>query len=200
MVLRTWWGENRMEETSGSSLELSEREPSLKPGRSCFHGQRGHSGARNGWEAAVPQAWDRFFLNTGFRTPSGAGISRPASGSAWGYLGSIFAQRSSITISWCATGCKRVDEIPFGAIERISSQEFPAQNWFDYGNGTQGVAVLNRGLPGSNVVDGTLLLSLMRSARITAYPFVEGYEPGVSSDSGLELGKRLTFDYALVPQ
>jgi alpha-mannosidase len=94
---------------------------------------------------------------------------------------------------------KRVDEIPFGAIERPSSQEFPAQNWFDYGDGTQGLAVLNRGLPGSNVVDGTLILSLMRSARITAYPIVEGYEEGVSSDSGLDLGKRLTFDYALVP-
>jgi alpha-mannosidase len=94
---------------------------------------------------------------------------------------------------------KRVDEIPFGAIERPSSEEFPAQNWFDYGDGTQGMAVLNRGLPGSNVVDGTLLLSLMRSAWITAYPVVEGYEEGVSSDSGLELGKRLTFDYALVP-
>jgi alpha-mannosidase len=94
---------------------------------------------------------------------------------------------------------KRVDEIPFGAIERPSSQEFPAQNWFDYGDGTQGLSVLNRGLPGSNVVDGTLLLSLMRSARITAYPIVEGYEEGVSSDSGLELGKRMTFDYALVP-
>jgi len=92
-----------------------------------------------------------------------------------------------------------VDEIPFGAIERPSSQEFPAQNWFDYGNGTQGVAVLNRALPGSNVVDGTLMVSLMRSARITAYPSVEGYEQGISSDSGLELGRRLTFDYALVP-
>lgn len=94
---------------------------------------------------------------------------------------------------------KRVDEIPFGAIERPSSQEFPAQNWFDYGDGTRGIAVLNRALPGSNVVDGTLLVSLMRSARINAYPHVEGFEPGVSSDSGLEVGKRLTFDYALVP-
>jgi alpha-mannosidase len=94
---------------------------------------------------------------------------------------------------------KRVDEIPFGAIERPLAEEFPAQKWFDYGDGTRGLAVLNRGLPGSNVVDGTLLLSLMRSARITAYPTVEGFEQGISSDSGLEVGKRLTFDYALVP-
>jgi alpha-mannosidase len=39
----------------------------------------------------------------------------------------------------------------------------------------------------------------MRSARISAYPFFGGYEPGVSSDLGLELGEERTFDYALVP-
>ncbi len=94
---------------------------------------------------------------------------------------------------------KRMDEIPFGAIERPEGQEFPAQNWIDYGDGKHGLALLNRGMPGSNVVDATLALSLMRSARITAYAFGGGYEPGVSSDTGLELGKELTFDYALVP-
>jgi alpha-mannosidase len=94
---------------------------------------------------------------------------------------------------------RRFDEIPFGAIERPATLEFPAQNWIDYSDGTRGVALLNRGLPGNNVADGTLLLSLMRSARITAYPFFGGYEPGVSSDLGLELGRKLTFDYALVP-
>jgi alpha-mannosidase len=94
---------------------------------------------------------------------------------------------------------QRVDEIPFGAIERPLAQEFPAQNWSDYSDGTKGVALLNRGLPGNNVADGTLILSLMRSARISAYPFFGGYEPGVSSDLGLELGVKRTFDYALVP-
>ena len=38
--------------------------------------------------------------------------------------------------------------------------EFPAQNWIDYGNGQQGLALLNRGLPGNNVSDGTMMLSL----------------------------------------
>jgi len=94
---------------------------------------------------------------------------------------------------------RRFDEIPFGALERPESQEFPAQNWFDYGDGHHGVALLNIGLPGSNVADGTLMLSLMRSARITAYGFIGGYEPGVSSDLGLELGQERTFRYALVP-
>jgi alpha-mannosidase len=94
---------------------------------------------------------------------------------------------------------RRFDEIPFGAVERPAAQEFPAQNWIDYGDGMRGVALLNHGLPGNNVADATLMLSLMRSARITAYPFFGGYEPGVSSDLGLELGNQMTFDYALFP-
>jgi alpha-mannosidase len=94
---------------------------------------------------------------------------------------------------------QRFDEIPFGAIERPLAQEFPAQNWSDYSDGTKGVALINRALPGNNVADGTLMLSLMRSARISAYPFFGGYEPGVSSDLGLELGVKRTFDYALLP-
>ncbi len=94
---------------------------------------------------------------------------------------------------------KRFDEIPFGALERPTAQEFPAQYWMDYSDGGHGLALLNRGLPGNNVADGTLMLSLLRSTRISAYPFIGGFEPGVSSDLGLELGVRRTFDYALVP-
>ncbi len=94
---------------------------------------------------------------------------------------------------------QRFDEIPFGSIRRPTDQEFPAQNWIDWSDGVRGVALLNRGLPGNNVAHGTLLLSLMRSATISAYPFIGGYEPGESSDLGLELGVRRTFDYALVP-
>ena len=92
-----------------------------------------------------------------------------------------------------------VHEIPFGAIRRPEGIEFPAQNWIDHGNGTRGLALLNRGLPGHNVAGGTIMLSLMRSTRITAYGYGGGYEPGMSSDSGFEMGKELVFDYALVP-
>ncbi|MFH0797319.1 MAG: glycoside hydrolase family 38 C-terminal domain-containing protein [Candidatus Omnitrophota bacterium] len=92
-----------------------------------------------------------------------------------------------------------IHEIPFGAIERPDGIEFPAQNWIDWGDGKKGVALLNRGLPGNNVADGVMMLSLMRSTRIKAYGFGGGHEPGMGSDSGLELGKELTFDYALVP-
>ena len=90
-------------------------------------------------------------------------------------------------------------EIPFGAIERPEDIEFPAQNWVDYGDGARGVALLNRGLPGNATPGGTLLLSLLRSTQIVAYGFGGGYERGMTSDTGFELDKELTFDYALVP-
>lgn len=92
-----------------------------------------------------------------------------------------------------------VHEIPFGAVRRPDGIEFPAQNWIDYGDGDRGIALLNRGLPGNNVADGTMILSLMRCTSIVAYGFGGGYEPGMTSDSGYELGKELTFDYALLP-
>lgn len=94
---------------------------------------------------------------------------------------------------------KQVHEIPFGASERPEGIEFPAQNWVDCADGDKGLALLNRGLPGNNIADGTLMLSLLRSTNIFAYGFQGGYEPGMSSDTGFELGKELTFDYALVP-
>jgi len=94
---------------------------------------------------------------------------------------------------------RAVHEIPFGAIERPCGIEYPAQNWVDWSDGERGLALLNRGIPGNAVAEGTLLLSLLRSTRIVAYGFGGGYEPGMTSDTGLELGKCLCFDYALVP-
>jgi len=88
-------------------------------------------------------------------------------------------------------------EIPFGAIERPTSQEFPAQNWADYSDDTHGVTLLNRGLPGNNVADGTLILSLMRSTAIQSYGGFD--QAAIASGTALELGKERTFHYALVP-
>jgi alpha-mannosidase len=92
-----------------------------------------------------------------------------------------------------------VQEIPFGSVERPLGIEFPAQNWVDYGDGKRGVALLNRGMPGNLVSDGVLMLSLARSHNLGQYGYGGGYEPGMSSETGFELGKRLTFNYALVP-
>jgi alpha-mannosidase len=90
---------------------------------------------------------------------------------------------------------RNTQEIAFGAIERPFNQEFPAQNWMDFGATDRGVALLNRGLPGNNIADHVMLLSLMRSARLISY----GDIGPNTSDTGLELGKHLSFDYALMP-
>ncbi|HLY20473.1 MAG TPA: glycoside hydrolase family 38 C-terminal domain-containing protein [Bryobacteraceae bacterium] len=95
-------------------------------------------------------------------------------------------------------GAQNVQEIPFGSIQRPADQEFPAQNWVDASAGGRGIALLNRGLPGNTLTGDTLLLSLMRSTRLISYGGGD-IEPGNSSDSALELGKKMTFDYALVP-
>jgi alpha-mannosidase len=91
------------------------------------------------------------------------------------------------------------EEIPFGAIERPQNQEFPAQNWIDYSNGTEGLSLINQGLPGNNVTDGKLLLSLMRSTKLISYGYIGGYEPGVGSDTALGIGRKYTLNYALLP-
>jgi alpha-mannosidase len=92
-----------------------------------------------------------------------------------------------------------VQEIPFGCLDRPSGIEFPAQNWVDYHDGQRGVALLNFGLPGNVESEGTLMLSLLRSHNLGQYGFGGGYEPGMSSESGFELGKTRTFDYAVIP-
>jgi len=92
---------------------------------------------------------------------------------------------------------RNFQEIPFGAVERPTSQEFPAQNWADYSDDTHGVTLLNRGMPGNNVADGTLILSLMRSTAIQSYGGFD--QAAIASGTALELGKERTFHYAIVP-
>jgi alpha-mannosidase len=94
---------------------------------------------------------------------------------------------------------KSTHEIPFGSSERPNSIEFPAQNWVDYSDGQRGLALLNIGLPGNVVSEGTMMVSLLRAHTLGAYGFGGGYEPGMSSDSGFQLGAERTMRYALVP-
>jgi alpha-mannosidase len=90
-------------------------------------------------------------------------------------------------------------EIPFGAIDQPRG-EFPAQNWMDYGDGAKGIAVLNRGLPGNNVHDGVVLLSLLKCTSIAeGYGEVGGFSKSTKTSDGYELGVTHAFDYALAP-
>ncbi|MFQ6096483.1 MAG: glycoside hydrolase family 38 C-terminal domain-containing protein, partial [Armatimonadota bacterium] len=79
-------------------------------------------------------------------------------------------------------------EIPFGAVEQPEG-EFPAQNWLDYSDGTRGLALLNRGLPGGNVTDGVLMLSVLKCTAIRGEP----------TEGAFEKGRRHRFEYALLP-
>src|SRR5205807_3929409 len=83
--------------------------------------------------------------------------------------------------------------------ERPDGIEFPAQNWVDRGDGRRGVALLNVGLPGNVATAGTMMISLLRSHTLGAYAFGGGFEPGMSSDTGLQLGRERTLRYAIVP-
>ncbi|QEH33435.1 Mannosylglycerate hydrolase [Aquisphaera giovannonii] len=96
-------------------------------------------------------------------------------------------------------GGKHLDEIPFGAMERPEGIEFPAQNWSDLADGEHGLAVLNAGLPGHTVADGTIMVSVLRSHNLGAYGFGGGYEPGMSSEGAFQIGKERTARYALLP-
>jgi alpha-mannosidase len=99
-------------------------------------------------------------------------------------------------------GGTNTQEIAFGAVERPLHQEFPAQNWVDYSSGGRGLAILNCGLPGNNVTDDIMMVSLLRSTRLQVYGADDsGFDPAKASesDTALELGKRIAHDYALVP-
>ncbi len=97
---------------------------------------------------------------------------------------------------------KNTQEIAFGALERPTHQEFPAQNWADYSSSDRGLAILNRGLPGNNVTDDIMMVSLLRSIRLQVYGADDsGFDPAKqsTSDTALELGTPISHDYALVP-
>ena len=78
--------------------------------------------------------------------------------------------------------------IPCGFV-RQPEGEYPAQNWMDYSDGEKGLCLLNRGLPGNNVTDGTMFLSLFRAVAMEDKDPLPWYEEGVEH----------VFEYALRP-
>ncbi len=80
-------------------------------------------------------------------------------------------------------------EIPFGSFSRPEG-EFAVQNYLAYSNEGKGLVLLNQGLPGNNVTDGVMMLSLMRSVNI---------HTRAETDQAFELGQEHAFDYALLP-
>jgi alpha-mannosidase len=80
-------------------------------------------------------------------------------------------------------------EIPFGIQERDQA-EYPCQNWMDYQGDAAGLAVLNRGIPGNNVDEGIMMLTLFRSVAM---------EYKTESYLSYNQGVPHEFDYAVLP-
>lgn len=79
-------------------------------------------------------------------------------------------------------------EIPAGWVEQKEG-EYPTQNWVDYSDSEKGICVLNKGIPGNNVTDGVIMLSLFRSVAMI--------EPKVLPD--YEIGQKQYAEYAICP-
>lgn len=81
-------------------------------------------------------------------------------------------------------------EIPFGIQERPEG-EYPALNWVEYRDKTKGICLINKGLPGNNITDGVMMLSLFRAVNMG---------PGkYKTETGYAEGKRQVFEYSLIP-
>lgn len=78
--------------------------------------------------------------------------------------------------------------IPCGFVVREEG-EYAAQNWMEYADAEGGLCLLNRGLPGNNVTDGVMILSLFRGVAMEDAESSPWYEEGVEQ----------VFEYALRP-
>ena len=81
-------------------------------------------------------------------------------------------------------------EIAFGSEQR-GEGEYPTQNWMAYEDDEKGLLLLNRGLPGNNVTDGVMMLSLFRAVDLGPHHYA-------SRDMYYE-GEPQAFEYSLVP-
>jgi alpha-mannosidase len=184
----------------GSRIAMTDKQPVPQAGKATFSSEFGGEPGK----AVAGPVFSEFEVNHPFDSGNIATRVRLYSGLErveirTSILNNEKFVRYQVLFPTSLAGGRAFHEIPFGAIERPQGIEFPAQNWVDTGDGAFGLALLNRGLPGNVVSEDTMMLSLMRSTRIVAYGFGGGYEPGMSSDSGFELGKEIAFDYALVP-
>lgn len=78
--------------------------------------------------------------------------------------------------------------VPFGHITRPEG-EYAVQGWMDYADSGKGLLLLNRGLPGNNVTDGVMMLSLFRGVSMESKERVSWYEEGIGQ----------VFEYGLMP-
>jgi alpha-mannosidase len=102
-------------------------------------------------------------------------------------------------------------EIQFGVISRPVDQYYskprgrwverpcgvyPALNWVDYSDKERGVTLINRGIPGHEIRDDAIYLTLLRSVHMLSADGVTG--PAIPTPDAQEF-KTYTFEYSLFP-
>ena len=78
--------------------------------------------------------------------------------------------------------------IPCGHVQRPEG-EYAAQGWIDYADQEKGLLLVNKGLPGNNVTDGVMMLSLFRAISMDSAEKVPWYEEGIEQ----------VFEYGIMP-
>lgn len=73
---------------------------------------------------------------------------------------------------------------------------FPALNWIDYSDGKKGVTLINKGLPGNEIRDKELYLTLLRSVLMLSSDGETG--PAIPTPDAQEF-KTYQFEYSLFP-
>jgi len=81
-------------------------------------------------------------------------------------------------------------EIPFG-YEFQDEGEYPSFNWTEYRDEEKGICLINQGLPGNNVTDGVMMLSLFRA--------VDMGPNKAKSITGYGENRKYTFNYRILP-
>ncbi|GEM_PF-1263753 len=85
----------------------------------------------------------------------------------------------------------------FGAVRRREDErDYPMEGWMDYGDDEGGVAVFTQGIPGYQVSEGKIRLTLLRSINLLSHG---DKGPIVPVMDALELGKEYEFHFAIYP-
>ena len=87
--------------------------------------------------------------------------------------------------------------VPFGHISQPEG-EYPALDYTDISDNDKGMCVLNVGIPGNAVHDGTLTLSLLNATSFKGYSG-SGFSEDSPAKGGFEKGKAIGFKYSLLP-
>ncbi len=184
----------------GSRIAMTTRQAVPARGQASFSDE----GEKAKWTTTVGPVFNEYRVERPFGSGQFATTIRAFGGRRWIEVTTRLVNaekyvRYQVLFPTSIKGGKTTHEIPFGAIERPSGIEFPAQNWADLSDGRHGLAILNISLPGNVTTDGTMMVSLLRSHNLGAYGFGGGYEPGMSSGSGFQVGRERTMRYAIVP-